>query len=472
MNAAEIIYLLEKPTKNRWSFVYQIRNEAAVSDIVAALQTSTNPFTRHLICYLLNLRSRVEYFKGTLSEMKPAVPALIEALVDPDDRVCGEAIDALGHIGDSVAGPALLALYHAEEDPSQRLWLVSVMAACQYSPAIPLLIEALSSVDAFSRSRATRSLKYLQAQEAKEPLRKALAQEIDPQTGQVMQETLQELEYPSTCEERIVRWIAHLKNAETSTEREVAAIVLGDTVDERVLAPLLALLHDKQNEVRQYATLALSSLSESNDTQWFVCAHREQVQGSLIQILHDPDSNVRATAAQALGQWGDERAVEPLLGVIQDEDDEVRKQVVEALGYLKDERTLEPLLTLFLTDKNMTVRSFAAQGLGHWEDPRAVHTLIQALQNEQASVRSDAAEMLIWLKDERATEALLIALQDKDSDVREWSIEALWALCTGKGDDFSSEASEKMRQPVFQALQDESSEVRESADKILQWFAM
>ena len=43
MDAAEIIHLLEKPTKNRWSLVGHIRDEATISDIVTALRTSTTP---------------------------------------------------------------------------------------------------------------------------------------------------------------------------------------------------------------------------------------------------------------------------------------------------------------------------------------------------------------------------------------------------------------------------------------------
>ena len=45
-------------------------------------------------------------------------------------------------------------------------------------------------------------------------------------------------------------------------------------VNEQVLPPVLALLNDEQNEVRQYATLVLAWLSEGRDTDWFVRAQR------------------------------------------------------------------------------------------------------------------------------------------------------------------------------------------------------
>jgi HEAT repeat protein len=378
MDAAEIIQLLEKPTKNVWPFVYQIRDEAAVSDIIAALQTSTNPLTRHLLCYVINLRARVEFFEGKSTETLQAIPALTEALTDPDERVRDAARDALEHLADAM----------------------------------------------------------------------------------MPRKTAQDLE----------QLIAQLQSAEADEQREAAATMLGDLVDERTLAPLLALLQHEQGEVRYAAALTLAYMGESRDTDWFVRGHREQVQGPLIQALQDTESGVRAATAQALNHWGDSRAVEPLLGIIHDKDAEVRRQVIETLGYPKDERTLEPLLHAFFTDPDAKVRAYAAQGLGYFDDRRAVDSLIHDLQDEQPALRRNAAEMLCRLKDERAADALIQALQDSDQEVREWAMEALWWLCCDKGDALLSATEEKIRQSLPLALQDESSEVRESAAKIADWL--
>src|SRR6266699_3038998 len=468
MNAAEIIQILEEPTKNRWTAIDRIRDEANVSEVIAALQQSTTPLTRRILSDILGFRAEVG-----LPDTKRATPALVEALHDPNQSVRNSAADALGKIADPAAGPALLEQYHKEKEGSPvRHMLASALGASQYTPAIPTLIQALSSSDATLRRAATWGLRSLQAQEAKESLQKARTSETDPSTIQVIEETLQELEGPPekfTLEAKIGRLIAQIKNGETA-EREAAATTLGDMVNEQVLPPVLALLNDEQNEVREYATLVLAWLSESRDTDWFVRAHRKQVQGPLIQALLEQEGKVRAAAAQALGDWGDVQAVEPLLELVQDEDPEVRRQVVEAIGYLQDERALEPLLNAFFTDDDERVRAFAAQSLGNFEDSRAVDKLILGLQDGQAHVRRDAAEMLCWLRDERAIDALLRALQDQDREVREWAIEALWELCIGKGDDLSSGVSEKMHEPLLQALQDEDSEVRESASKILHWL--
>lgn len=99
-------------------------------------------------------------------------------------------------------------------------------------------------------------------------------------------------------------------------------------VDACVLTPLLALLHNEQHEVRQYAALALAWLRESPDADWFARAHREEVLDPLIEAFQDQESSVQAAVAQAVGGWGDARAVEPLLELVENKDREVRRQVV------------------------------------------------------------------------------------------------------------------------------------------------
>lgn len=99
-----------------------------------------------------------------------------------------------------------------------------------------------------------------------------------------------------------------------------------------------------------------------------------------------------------------------------------------------------------------------------------MNTLIRDLQDERIHIRRQAAELLCWLKDERALDALIQALQDNDPEVREWSIEAIWQLCIGRGDDLSAEAIEKIRNFLPQTLQDENREVKEDAKKIVAWL--
>src|SRR5258708_29295183 len=110
MGSAEILSLLEKPTRYRRRFVYQIRDEAAVADIIAALRASTRPHTRDLLCYILNLRAGAEFFEGRSSETKQAGSAPPATLAHPDADRRDSALNTPRHICDP---PAWAPLLHA-----------------------------------------------------------------------------------------------------------------------------------------------------------------------------------------------------------------------------------------------------------------------------------------------------------------------------------------------------------------------
>src|SRR5260370_15481184 len=113
MDASEIISLLEKPTKNRWPFMYNIRDEATTSDIVTALRTRTTPLTRRILSDILGFRAEVG-----IPDTKRATPALVEALHDANQSVRNSAADALSKIAYPADDPALLEQYHKEQEGS------------------------------------------------------------------------------------------------------------------------------------------------------------------------------------------------------------------------------------------------------------------------------------------------------------------------------------------------------------------
>src|SRR5438093_8462132 len=80
---------LRKDARHRvWDMQRRVARHSQSSELISALQQSTNPKVRALLCYTLGHREEVE-----------AVPTLIELMDDPRLRV--EAVDALCHIGDA-----------------------------------------------------------------------------------------------------------------------------------------------------------------------------------------------------------------------------------------------------------------------------------------------------------------------------------------------------------------------------------
>ncbi len=150
--------------------------------MVSALQKSPNADVREILCDLL----------GELASQQ-AVPALVEALHDPSAAVRGSAADALGKIGEPTSGEALMERYIQEDDDLRQL-LAIALGAAGYRPAIPYLIEALSSPSHMLRLCAAWGLRNAKATEAKDAVQRALEQETDDHTILEMKKVLRSID--------------------------------------------------------------------------------------------------------------------------------------------------------------------------------------------------------------------------------------------------------------------------------------
>ena len=182
----------------------------------------------------------------------------------------------------------------------------------------------------------------------------------------------------------------------------------------------------------------------------------KNVQG-LIFALQNKDPTVQYDAAEALGDIGDERAVEPLLtalkndetggvrwkaaealsklgtpavagliSALQHDDDDVRWKAAIALGEIGDPKSISPLISL-LCDDDRYVRSRSAYALSMIGEP-AVDPLIHALREGDGNLRWGAAIALGKIQNPRAIEPLIRALADKYENVRAESAAALAAI--------------------------------------------
>ncbi len=180
------------------------------------------------------------------------------------------------------------------------------------------------------------------------------------------------------------------------------------------------------------------------------------VQGLIFALQHK-DPTVQYDAAEALGDIGDERAVEPLLtalkndetggvrwkaaealskmgtpavagliNALQHDDDDVRWKAAIALGEIGDPQAISPLINL-LCDDDRYVRSRSAYALSMIGEP-AVDPLIHALREGDGNLRWGAAIALGKIQNPRAIEPLIRALADKYENVRAESAAALAAI--------------------------------------------
>ncbi|MCF8051858.1 MAG: protein kinase [Desulfobacterales bacterium] len=256
----------------------------------------------------------------------------------------------------------------------------------------------------------------------------------------------------------------------TSPGRE-AADALG-SIGEPAVEPLIEALKREDSTARKRAIEALMRIGDVRSVEPFIAA------------LKDKDSGVRNRAAIGLTRAGHTSAVElePLIAGLKDEPEftipwNIPSQAAEALGEIGDDRAVEPLIEA-LKERGYTSLQFkAAKALGKIGDARAVEPLVEALKDDYAGVRKQAAASLGEIGDARSVEPLIDALKDgwtvrpaaaalgKIGDTR--AVEPLIEIFNGDGnarlgaaDALKAIGDPRAVEPFIKALQDEDAAIK------------
>lgn len=188
---------------------------------------------------------------------------------------------------------------------------------------------------------------------------------------------------------------------------------LGEIGDERAIKPLIGTLEDESLIVREKAARALGKVGKS------------EAEESLIAALQNNTSlSIVCAGIESLGQIGDARAVEPLIGLLTHKESQIRECTAAALGKIRDKRSVVPLITA-LNDEQERVRWYAADSLGKIGDLSSVDSLIKLLSDTSARVRESAVTALGQMGNQQSVESLIKALQDVDKRVAEQAAESL-----------------------------------------------
>ncbi|MBZ0282797.1 MAG: HEAT repeat domain-containing protein [Anaerolineae bacterium] len=206
-------------------------------------------------------------------------------------------------------------------------------------------------------------------------------------------------------------------------------------------------LYAEDKMTRIQAVYALGELGEERALEPF------------IKALTDNSGSIRSQAAYGLGKLGDKRAVEPLIAALQDTSSHVRRNAVMSLSQLQDKRAVEPLLAL-LTDADRLIRRSAADALGKLADARAVEALITLLTDSDHYVRMSAATALGSIHDPRAIEPLVACLGSEDAYIRSSATRALL--------DFGEAAI----RPLLRARYSDNKSLSKYAQEVLEKFGV
>lgn len=257
--------------------------------------------------------------------------------------------------------------------------------------------------------------------------------------------------------------------------RKSAASALGRINSTQSEDALMLLLDDKDYNVRNSVIWALGSIQSQKSIAFLIEALKvKQTQSMAIRALaaigqpaiqtllkNLSTLSIRAPILQVFGQIRDaERdaeVVEQVTNMLADVDIKVRRSAAYALIQLADIRALDFLLTA-LIDSDHEVRIYAAQALGALKDNKSILALIEAIQDENADVRISAVDALTNIGDIQVVPHFLQLLEDRDSTTTD-GVEVCVAAALALGRLQSQQAVKYL----IQALQDENVDLRWAA---------
>jgi HEAT repeat protein len=170
-----------------------------------------------------------------------------------------------------------------------------------------------------------------------------------------------------------------------------AAKSLGELGSKKAIAPLIALLKDKDSEVRMLAADSLAQLGS------------EKAIAPLIALLKDKGSEVRSLAADLLAQLGSEKAIAPLIVIASlKELDSIKllaqlgaKQAIEPLiALLKNTYEREQTTKLLKLLNNSEPLSKKSEKSNSEESKQNIQQLLDSLENDNINTQKQAIESL------------------------------------------------------------------------------
>ncbi|MFZ1745062.1 MAG: HEAT repeat domain-containing protein [Nitrospirales bacterium] len=205
-----------------------------------------------------------------------------------------------------------------------------------------------------------------------------------------------------------------LNDSEWVVRRE-AVITLGEMGDERCVEPLVRCLRDGDWQVRDAAVEAIAMIGSpavdlllryirDYDARKSVIKalgkiNDERVLDPLISMLHNDEFKDDATWALAeLGQ----PAVGRLLECLKNQDEVIRKQAILALGEIKDSSSVD-LLIERLQDPDWFIRLSSAAALEKIGDPRGREAIKPLMKDPDLVVRLRIERMLAAWKKQAVT---------------------------------------------------------------------
>lgn len=194
----------------------------------------------------------------------------------------------------------------------------------------------------------------------------------------------------------------------------------------------------------------------------------------LLQLLQDDDEEVRNFSAVMLGALRDPRAAQPLIRALEDEDVNVRHAAASSLGQLGAREAVPALIAAL--QQEPWLQYPAMQALGEIGDPRAGPALVRLLDDPQ--LRLPALEALARVAGRDALPRIAPLLPDAEPALRNLAIQAIVAVeqrATAEGESLDPDVQlalsrEELLQHLLGMLSDDHPQARRTGAITLGWL--
>jgi HEAT repeat protein len=403
------------------------------------------------------------------AQAKDAVPALIAALEEDDQRVSAAAGQALVNIG-APAVQAIADRLSSAKDVKTRLLILNIflLVGRDAKAALPALIKISNDEDRSLRLASVKALHAIKDPRAIPALTDRLLLDEDFGVRRFAAVALGCLE--GKAEPAIGNLIDVLREM-----NELKKVDLGNIPDSLVQFPYANPVQNLEYDVRNAlvniggpAVPRLVNLLRDADKDlrretlgllWCIGANAREAVPAVIKCLGDSDATVRAEAATALGGIGEntKAAGLALAKALKDKDADVRVCASTAvLNHMRaDQEEALTVLLACLHVHDALAREHAARELGWLKKirPRAVAGLRAALKDPEESVRNGVVDSLCHLANQApaAIPALIVAVEDSSESVRMNAVHSLGEL---------EKPGKTVLDVMIKALHDPSSKVR------------
>jgi HEAT repeat protein len=325
-----------------------------------------------------------------------AVEPLVASAQGEDTDYARQTIGMLGKIGGERAIEALAGYL---DDPDLGYEAAMALGDTGDSGAVQYLIPCLSVNEGALTYRAAEALGKIGTSEAERALITALHNpDGDAETLRAAATALGSFKDRDAIDALIaVRTkveYTHVVNIGTQVDNVLVSIG-ADAVE-----PLLSRLgeHDERND-RMWLIYILGEIKDTRAV------------APLIAILQDKDDKYRGQAAQALGAIGDASAIPSLTDAMLHSYDDCGYSAARALGAIGNEQAVSVLLDALDNSPDVS-RVDIATVISRVDDPRCASRLDTALETRDLPVIAGAVDYYIRLGREGSEEALIETLED------------------------------------------------------------